>query len=301
MSDTSDNASLPKSFLDGLMLLFLSVLKEASKEQELKIWDTFEKEIAHNNRFFPEAKSVCEALDFYSKKAVHTLHKGEKTIFRTRLISSMEEMPSHTRLIADFSDVKFFQEHMREHAVDNEFLKEHAFWGFDSEGSDASPIDKVVAGRINPTGISYLYASEDPHTAIVEARPTIEQMVSVAEIELKRDLKLFDFCVDLTDENNAESPKRMFEEIARRLSMPNYVGDAGYHATQYISQYIKKLKDSFDGIRFRSALHKGGVNIVLFDTTKDDETKEPLNYAIKNSSIYYVDGITISAKKVLPI
>lgn len=305
MSDNTKETSWGEA-IAGLVFLFLILLKESSKEKELKIWDKFENEIAHNNRFFPEAKCICEALDFYSKRAVYTLRKGEKTIFRARLIKSMEKLPLPTQVVAYFASNEwsdFLQntdEQTNDTKLSNELESCTEFWGFDSEGSDAPPTDKASAGRINPAGISYLYATEDPHTAVVEARPALGQIVSIAEIETKKDLKLFDFCIHLVDGDNIEEHKGMFEEIARRLSMPNHVGNVGYYATQYVSQYIKKLKDSFDGIRFQSSLHKGGVNIVLFDTTKDEETKEPRNYVIKNSSIHYVDNITISERKILP-
>jgi len=228
------------------------------------------------------------------------LCKGKK-IFRARLIESIDELPKHTQLVVYLSiDDVSLQTPPVEQLLNNETWKESPIWGFDAEGSDAPPNDKTPNGRINPVGMSYLYTSEDPHTAIVEVRPTIEQMVSVAEVEIKKDLKIFDFCINPTDGDIADGQRGIFEEIARHLSMPNHMGGSGYYATQYISQYIKKLRGSFDGIRFRSSLHKCGVNIVLFDTTKDEETKEPRNYVIKNSSVHYVDNITISESKVLP-
>ncbi|MCL2172762.1 MAG: RES family NAD+ phosphorylase [Candidatus Bathyarchaeota archaeon] len=283
--------------------LFVSILsselwKDQFPKREINIWDAFEKEIAHN-RFFPETGGICDALNFYSEKAVYTLQKG-KTIFRARLIKSMEELPSYEQI----SKYYFYnwddswQKCSDGPVKDEELSNESGFWGFDAVGSDAPPTDKASAGRINPAGISYLYAAEDSHTAIVEVRPTIKQRVSVAKIEIKKDLLLFDFCADLADSDSTGNQKELFCETARRLSMPNYVGDTGYYATQYIAQYIKKLKGSFDGIRFQSSLCNG-KNIVLFDTAKDDQTKKPQNYDIKNSHIHYIDNIIISEKEEL--
>ena len=43
-----------------------------------------------------------------------------------------------------------------------------------------------------------------------------------------------------------------------------YNGDATkYLPTQYIAEHIKNM--GFDGLRFRSSLHKKGINIVLFN------------------------------------
>jgi hypothetical protein len=60
------------------------------------------------------------------------------------------------------------------------------------------------------------------------------------------------------------------------------------------------MKQGFDGIRFASSLHKEGVNIVLFDTSKNNEINEPMNYKIKNSSVHFVYDITISERKCFP-
>ena len=58
----------------------------------------------------------------------------------------------------------------------------------------------------------------------------------------------------------------MFNEIRQRFSEPN-TGDAfRYLPTQYLSELIKQM--GFDGLRFRSSLKNGGINVVLFDDIK---------------------------------
>ena len=48
---------------------------------------------------------------------------------------------------------------------------QNIFWGYDEKGSDAPPKGTASPGRINPDGISYLYAANDIQTAVLEVRP----------------------------------------------------------------------------------------------------------------------------------
>jgi hypothetical protein len=124
-------------------------------------------------------------------------------------------------------------------------FKQAGFWGFSAKDSGAPPCNKATSGRINPAGISYLYVAENAHTAIVEVRPIIGQMVSVAEIETKKKLKLFDFCARPVDTDGTRSGKMsIFDVMAKNFSMPNHIGEFGYYPTQYISEM---LRSRFDG------------------------------------------------------
>jgi hypothetical protein len=207
-----------------IFIVFQKIMSEIiiTLKEESKIWEDFENDILQNNRYFPKAKIICETLDFYSQKAVYKLQK-DKSIYRARLVKSDNELPEQTKEIAE--SIFTLQAPFDSLPEKSDFL--NPFWGFDMIDSDAPPSDKTSVGRINPLGISYLYAAEDARTALVETRPTIEQMVSVAEIEIKKDLKLFDFCANFSEGNDRQEPK-IFRIIARYLSMPNYTGDVGY-------------------------------------------------------------------------
>ncbi|MDR0294684.1 MAG: RES family NAD+ phosphorylase [Prevotellaceae bacterium] len=298
LSNLENELNDAPDWIYALVIIFLQIVNSTFKD-DAEIWEEFKSEISHNNRFFPKSKSICESLEFFSRQAVYTLPMGT-SVFRARLIKSANELPQQTQSAFDLFEKCFIME-KRDDELIAKIESSNGFWGFDVAGSDAPPRDQVPAGRINPAGISYLYVAEEAHTAIVEARPSIKQMVSVAEIEIKKDLRLFDFCATLPDAENPESQmQKIFSVIAGQLSMPNYVGDTGYLATQYVSEYIKNLKDGFDGIRFSSSLHEGGFNIVLFDTSRDSETSEPRNYVVKNSSIHIVNGITIAEDRFFP-
>ena len=67
---------------------------------------------------------------------------------------------------------------------------------------------------------------------------------------------------DIVNDEVVELP-RLYNTIGEMFSKP-YNGDpTKYLATQYVAEEIKSM--GFDGLRFRSSLHKKGVNIVLFN------------------------------------
>ena len=91
-----------------------------------------------------------------------------------------------------------------------------------------------------------------------------------------------------------------YDEISRYFGQPNYGGKSYYLATQYISEYIKHLKDSndqtiFDGLCFRSSLNPSGTNYVLFDVSQSKK------YRICNSSIYQVNDLLGNTSCILPL
>ena len=172
-------------------------------------------------------------------------------------------------------------------------------WGFDKKNSGAPSPEKTTANRASPKGISYLYVSEDANTAISELRPIIGQSISVAEILIKKELRLFDFTATIQDIDGTLFQKStILQVIARNMSKPNYGDEQDYLPTQYISEMLKE-KFCFQGIRFKSSLTADGNNIVLFNTTS--KTGGTKNYKILNSALYGVSKVEIDAKKLLPL
>lgn len=146
------------------------------------------------------------------------------------------------------------------------------------------PKNKATAGRANPTGIPYLYVAEKEMTAVAEIRPFLGGKVSVAAVNPLVDLQL----VDLTSVRSIESPfgvKNLRMELEknalltilnRELSKPvnPALAEIEYVPTQYLAEVI--LDAGYDGIRYNSAMHSGGFNIVFFDHEKmkiQDSTK----------------------------
>lgn len=175
------------------------------------------------------------------------------------------------------------------------------WWGYDKENSDAPPLGMAGNGRINPKGISYLYAANNQQTAALEVRPVVSQYVSIAEIEIEQSVKLFDFTCNYKDAKEGKHFEQSIDlsVIGNRFAQPNYSGEEVYLATQYISEYVKHLKDKsgkniFDGLCFKSSLDGKGYNYVLFDVLRP-------KYRIKNSSVYQVLDLVGNLQLQLPL
>lgn len=148
----------------------------------------------------------------------------------------------------------------------------------------APPKTRATAGRANPVGIPYLYVAEREMTAVAEIRPFLGGLVSVAAVKPRADLQL----VDLTKVSSIESPFKhanlqmemeknaLLSILNRELSKPvnPALAEIEYVPTQYLAEVI--LNAGYDGIRYKSAMHSGGFNVVFFDQEKlaiEDKTK----------------------------
>ncbi|MCL2020444.1 MAG: RES family NAD+ phosphorylase [Oscillospiraceae bacterium] len=260
-------------------------------------------------------KSILSALD----KSVYTLRSGE-TVYRSRIIENIK-LPDESKNYLETRDgiLQLIEAYELNEVVANfikgllatEMSKQvgginkywmNGFWGFNAKESDAPPKEIATAGRINPCKVPYLYVAENAHTAITEARPIIGQMVSVAKIKISRDLRLFDFCAISPFDNNDTEVEHLLRMIAREFSMPNHKKE-DYLPTQYVANLIKNNSFEFDGIRYPSSLHEGGVNIVLFNTNITNEKGECVskNYCVESTALHVVKSITIEEKQILPI
>jgi len=186
-----------------------------------------------------------------------------------------------------------------------QFVKHYSgisFWGYDEKNSDAPPPGKSAPGRINPDGISYLYAAEDIRTAILEVRSVPTQIISVAQIELTEDIKLYSFTKSSSSGSDGKDLLSWtdYGEISNYFSIPNYGGKSYYLATQYVSEYIKHMKNPegqtmFDGLCLRSSLNPDGTNYVLFDVSPNRK------YRICNSSLFQVKDLIGNFECILPM
>lgn len=263
----------------------------------------FERELCRNNRFFPRT-DILALVDAIAPMVRRTFPAGS-VLYRGRVITKAEEetflAPVYHALGVfvdghDGSEDAFGQIGLAEAFVQSEIERlesgraslelatleeklssfcERGWWGFGKRESDAAPSDVTGNGRINPVGISYLYASSRRETAALEVRPVISQMVSVAEVVTTEDIILFDLTRHVFDDDDApDDEARMFRKLlSHYFSKPNYSGDQAYLVTQYISEYIKgsvwhATGLRFDGIRFSSSLDRKGTNYVIFDTTE---------------------------------
>ena len=313
-----------------LVILFLEIQKRT--RQEL---NALEEELRTSNRFFPRG-GVPESLDELIPLCRRKMAAGTR-LYRARTIDRQKEeeftRPFEEALLRalgqylsdDTSGLLsgFDYRHMNEaityavtilgirgESLDAEALMEameplceEGWWGYGRDEIDAPPIGAASNGRINPKGIRYLYVSDNPKTCLLEVRPVLTQLVGVGEIELTADITLFDISRQGALESGAYAQTTHMDPnvLAEFFSQPNFGGEAGYLATQYISEYIKNVKDKsggkvFDGICFNSALDSDGLNIVLFETSDEDR-----KYTINQTGLFQLEDLSGSYSVILPL
>ena len=163
----------------------------------------------------------------------------------------------------------------------------NGFYGYDAEGSTAPPASIITEGRANPARIRYLYAAEEIDTAIYEVRPIIGQLVSVAAMSVISDLKVFDFTKSIEDQSGLKLNRQsLVNTIGSAFAKPNHDKKEKYMPTQFVAEFVKNL--GFDGIKYKSSLHEGGMNILIFYPDKS----KPIH-----SDLHFVDAINISSSK----
>lgn len=248
---TDDNNIQSKRFLSNLTLNKSFVDK----------WDTFTKELKHENRFFP-------------KKAIEISQLSELFNY---LIMQKEEIPKYiyrARINRESRNLSI-----------NEMGK--------------PPLEKSKDGRANPKGISYFYGTSDEKTAIAETRPYKSEKVCVAKFKVKKVLSLIDLRdpkssispFGLDDDSLTllyEEHMLFFVHLGSALSKPvlPYNTELEYLSTQYLCELIKK--NSFHGIVYKSSLENGD-NYVFFDDSFLTGTKV---------ETFIVSDITIKSVKV---
>lgn len=300
-----------------LCIIFLALIEESKTEE---LWNSFKKEIKNGSRFFPKSE-VLNIVKEISTYASIFLDK-ETVLYRARKYDDstayakkeskelynelVKHLPELNLTIEDlFSEakmniimLKLMSDSDRYNSVQNKLkdilARNKKFWGYSKKDSDAPPCQKAPAGRANSQNISYLYATDNIDTAILEVGAKTQQPVSIAEIRILRDIKLFDFCYDtyqLQDGHYIDSIN--LSTLSKEFSRPNYMDALEYLPTQYLCEFIKEL--GFDGIRFRSSLTQNGNNIVIFDTTSANKA-----YEIMNSKVFLVKAVNVEFEQILP-
>lgn len=195
----------------------------------------FISKIQYRNRN-PQDLKALELLDDLSTNPERILYFGER-LFRCRIISSTSEIN-----------------------------KEDGFFGYGSKESFVPPPGKTRDMRANYRYIPYLYCANDPYTALVEIRPRLGAQVSVATIQVNKEIQLLDFTMQSTPSQMTESKKNLFADLSTLYSKPVTSDDdiLDYIPTQYIAEYAKNL--GYYGISFRSSL------------TPELEGQDPINH-----------------------
>jgi len=304
------------------------------KQSILEMWNSLENELISNNSCNPKSDFLT-IFKKYAKETNYILRKG-RVLFRARKIDINNFPPEVIAIINNaieqYHDYNYqklsekekdiwnyikaiSQDEWEQDYIDKFNLQDFVFWGYDSNNSDAPPLElNQFQGRANLKGVRYLYTAFDLNTAISEIQPSIQQIVSVAKIKILRKLKIFNFDFDeayseseLFKQPLSELMEQLgisiwqlqifFDTISELFSQPSFGNIEKYKITQYLSEYIRNL--GFDGIKYKSSLRKGGSNLVLFDISKN-EFENAKNYLIVKSSIYRIENIRIKPSILLP-
>ena len=131
---------------------------------------------------------------------------------------------------------------------------EDGFFGFNAKESFVAPSSATKDMRANYKYIPYLYCTNHPYTALLEVRPRMGSIVSVATIEVKEKIALLDFTLHTVPKNMQETKLNLFSDLSYLFSKPVAFEDdtLDYIPTQYIAEYAKNL--GYDGIAFESSL-----------------------------------------------
>lgn len=137
------------------------------------------------------------------------------------------------------------------------------------------PAAYSTAGRANPSGIPYLYLSDNADTVLYEVRAAYLDEISIGIFEVKPTVTSPVVISDFTESLTIFHPSRigdkikatlLKQKISADLSKPirRYDSELDYIPTQFICEFIK-IYTGVHGIKFRSSLHAAGNNFVIFD------------------------------------
>lgn len=301
----------------AVLILYLVWMQENENEN---LWKDFTESIKYKSRFFPKS-DFLEKVDNVSDYASVELCKGT-VLYRAReytesdFFKNKEAIAFYQKLNEFFPHLKLQLEDIGSESAMNLILlaiagdtkrmdelcqrikeiadEEKPFWGFKESDCDAPPKAYAKAGRANSVGISFLYATTDKKTAIMEMRPQIGQCFNICEIEICKDIRIFDFTYIAGKPKENEYVKLGdLYAISKEFSRPNYGNVNDYFPTQYLCEYLRQK--GFDGIRYKSAVSPEGINVIVFDTDRNDRA-----YKIVESRVYSVKNMDIQYEQMIP-
>lgn len=130
----------------------------------------------------------------------------------------------------------------------------------------APPPPKATSGRLNRTGIAFLYLSSDPATAAAEIRPHPGHRVSIGHFECVEALRIASFNADIAEFTGTEADLDLFHFIHTTnvlMSEPIVPEDvARYSVTQLIADCLRQR--GYHGVAYRSSVGNGD-NLCVFN------------------------------------
>ena len=194
------------------------------------------------------------------------------------------------------------------------------------ESLTSPPPEKTRNNRMSPDGISYFYGGINADVCISETRPSVGDEIAVAEFEVLKQIPILDLSANLTESVSIFSEEYSFEYeeflkpflryFSKDISKPMRTNDSDieYVPTQIFTEFLKirrfntlqfydtegPEKNKFAGMKFKSSLLEGGVNVVLFkgpsiSTENPKDEKAVLLY--KGYKKYCINSLKVSFKE----
>lgn len=179
---------------------------------------------------------------------------------------------------------------------DSKINNEKNFYGYNAKDSFIPPVNQTKDLRANYRYIPYLYCANNPYIALVETRPRIGALVSIATIVNEKPIRLLDFTIQNKPSKMSDAKKNLFLDLSTLFSTPiaNEDDILDYIPTQFIAEYVKNI--GYDGIAFSSSLtpevnkvHLERYNIVVFNYMKCSVIK---------SNIVKITGVNIECVQI---
>jgi hypothetical protein len=140
-----------------------------------------------------------------------------------------------------------------------------------ADGNLSAPLPSLVGpGRLNRTGVSFLYLATEHTTAINEVRPHPGHAVSTGQFRNRRPLMVADFSAlrleEFATSDAALQNYWMLNSMDRAFSVPVPPEErTRYMLTQLLTDGVRNL--GFDGVAYRSSVGVG-VNLAFFDPSE---------------------------------
>lgn len=167
--------------------------------------------------------------------------------------------------------------------------KTKTFCGYNWEESKEPPADKSAAGRLSRAGEAALYLASDEITAAIECRPDIRQLVSIAEFQNKREIKIINFSkmqfsrpLNSYDGKYDADARYLLSKLHALFTYPVYEVEE-YVITQKIVDHFREK--GYEGFAYKS-FFTGGTNYTFFDESREvfswNKSRILLNYTASN-------------------
>lgn len=229
----------------------------------------------------------------YLREFIHEIQYNNRNPKDTKALELLDDISTNPEIVIEKNSLLY---RCRIVSNKNDIGKETDFHGYGASDSFVPPPQATKDMRANYRYIPYLYCANNPYIALVEVRPSLGSLISIATIEVNKTIRLLDFTIQKKPSQMTDAKKNLFLDLSMLYSSPvtNTDDILDYIPTQYIAEYAKSK--GYDGIAFSSSLvpevnkkHPERCNIVVFNYDK---------CSVKKSNLISVLGINIDSEQV---